>query len=160
VDQFHRVGCREWKKSREHLIQGDTKRVEIAAGIDRSIHPAGLLGCHIGEGAADGFGRIGSLALARKMRCDAKARQPDFARRIHHHVARLDVLVDQATLMQTPQRGGQSDSQAKEFSDFHRRAEGSLERLAAGVFEQQDGLTALAKKFQRPYGPRIVQLVP
>src|SRR5580704_174030 len=81
VDQFHRVGCREWKKSREHLIQGDTKRVEIAAGIDRSIHPAGLLGCHIGEGAADGFGRIGSLALARKMRCDAKARQPDFARR-------------------------------------------------------------------------------
>src|ERR1700722_19239780 len=49
MDQFHRVGCREWKRSREHLIEGDAKRVEVAAGVDRSIHPAGLLGRHIGQ---------------------------------------------------------------------------------------------------------------
>ena len=135
VDPFHRIAGRERQPANEHLVVGNAERIEIAARIDRSIHPAGLLGRHIGQCAADGFGRIGSLTFARKMRRDAKARQPNFVAGIHHHVGRLDVLVDQTTLMQAPQRGGQGNSQAEEFPHFHGRAKQKLERLAAGVFE-------------------------
>jgi hypothetical protein len=35
-----------------------------------------------------------------------------------------------------------------------------LERLAAGILEQQESMAALSNKFQRPYGPSAVKFVP
>ena len=48
----------------QHFVQRDAERVEVAAGIDRPVHPAGLLRRHVGQCARDDLGRCGRLALA------------------------------------------------------------------------------------------------
>ncbi|MNR17884.1 hypothetical protein D3C85_1345750 [compost metagenome] len=58
---FDRVRGHEWQRAGQHLVQRDAEGIEVAARIDRAVHLAGLLGCHIGERAGDGFGRL-SLA--------------------------------------------------------------------------------------------------
>ena len=97
----HRIGGGEGQNAGEYLVEGDSQCVEIAAGIDRTIHAARLFGRHVGERSGDHLGRLGDLMLARKARCDAKAGQPDLAgREIGEDIGRLDILVDEATLMQ------------------------------------------------------------
>jgi hypothetical protein len=96
VDPFHGIGRREGQRAREHLVKTDAGRVEIeiAAGIDRSVHPSGLFRRHVGECARDDFGRIWRLALTRKARRNSEARQPRTAgRRIDKDMCWLDVLV-------------------------------------------------------------------
>src|SRR5208282_5939135 len=51
VDPFHSIGGSKWQAPRERLVQSDAQGVEIAARINRAIHPTGLFGGHIGEGA-------------------------------------------------------------------------------------------------------------
>ena len=53
VDPFHRVGGAERQTTGEHPVERDAERIEVAAGIDRAIHPSGLFGRHIGERAGD-----------------------------------------------------------------------------------------------------------
>jgi hypothetical protein len=50
VDPFHSIGGSKWQAPRERLVQSDAQGVEIAARINRAIHPTGLFGGHIGEG--------------------------------------------------------------------------------------------------------------
>ena len=66
VHPLHRVGCGEWQRAREHLVERDAERVEVAAGVDRAVHASGLFGRHVGERAGDGLGRLGRLPLARQ----------------------------------------------------------------------------------------------
>ena len=73
---FHRIGRGERQDAGQHLVERDAERVEVAAGIDRAVHASGLFGRHVGERPRNRLGRIGRLALARKPRSDAKARQP------------------------------------------------------------------------------------
>ena len=75
-------------------------------------------------------------------------------------IGRLDVLVDEAAPVRLAQRGGDADSEAQEASRFHRRADESRKRLAAGILEQQRRSTALAGERERPCRPCGVELVP
>ena len=61
------------RDAREHLVKRDAEGVEIAAGVDRAVHPPGLFGCHVGKRTGDGLGRLGRLPLAGQARCDAKS---------------------------------------------------------------------------------------
>ena len=81
MDPLHRIGGGEGQRPRQHLVEGDAQRIEIAPGIDRPVHAAGLLGRHVGERPGDHLGRLGGLALARQTRGDAEAGQPDRAGR-------------------------------------------------------------------------------
>ena len=81
VHPLHRIGGGEGKFAGQHLVEGDAERIEIAAGIDRAVHPAGLFGRHVGERPGDHLRRRGGLALARQTRGDAEAGEPD-ARRL------------------------------------------------------------------------------
>ena len=54
---FQRISRGKGKRACEHLVQRDAQRVEIAEGIDRSVHPAGLFRRHIRQRAGDDFGR-------------------------------------------------------------------------------------------------------
>ena len=45
------------KTAGEHLVERDAERVEVAAGIDRAVHPPGLFGGHVGERPGDHLGR-------------------------------------------------------------------------------------------------------
>ena len=158
---IHRIGRRERQGAGQHLIQRDTKCIEIAAGVDRAIHATGLLRRHVGERAGDEIGRLGRLAFAGQPRCDAKSGQPGSAvGGIHDRVGWLDILVDQAALMESAQRGCQSNGDAKEQPDRHWRTDQVIERLTTGSFDDQHGAAGLAHELQRPQRPRTVEVVP
>ena len=53
VDPLQRVGGSKREHARKHLVQSDAQRVEIAAGIHRTIHAPGLFRGHVGEGAGN-----------------------------------------------------------------------------------------------------------
>ena len=57
MDPFHRVIRAERQRARQHLIEGDAEGIEVAAGIDRAVHPPGLFRRHIGQRAGDELGR-------------------------------------------------------------------------------------------------------
>ena len=96
MDPFQWVGSSKRQHPGQQLIQGDAERVEIAAGIDRSIHAPGLFGGHIGKAASDDFGRRRCLALARQSRRDAKAGEPHMSNVVDQRVCGLHVLVYEA----------------------------------------------------------------
>ena len=114
VHPFHGIGSVEGKSPSQHLVKRDAQGVEIAPGVDGTIHPTGLLGCHVGECPGDKLGRFGRLTLAWKPRSDTKARQPTLARvRVCQNIGRLDVLVDNAPLMQVADRSRKANSQSQ-----------------------------------------------
>ena len=137
------------------------RAVEIAPGIDRPVHAAGLFGRHVGERPGDHLGRLGGLALARQTRGDAEAGQPDRAGRgVHEDVGRLDVLVDEAPLVELAQRGRQADGHAQERRNLPRLSQEPIERLAAGVLEHEHRPTLATNQRERPSRPVGVKLVP
>ncbi len=99
VDPLQGVGGDERQRARKHLVQGDAHRIEIAAGTDRTIHAAGLLGRHVGEGAGNHLRRRGRLALVRHLRRDPEAGEPYVAGVVDEHIRRLDVLMDETLLV-------------------------------------------------------------
>ena len=160
VDPLHGIGRGERQGAREHLVERDAERIEVAAGIDRAVHPSGLFGRHVGERAGDGLGRRGRLPLARQARGDAETGEPDLSgRAVHQDIGRLDILVDEPRLMDLAQGDRDADGEAQEASHLHGRAEQPLERLAAGILEHQHGPAAFADELQRPHRPGPVQLV-
>ena len=76
---FHRIGRRERKTSGQHFVKRDAERVEIAPGVDGTIHTSSLLGSHVGKCSGDKLGRFCRLALAGKPRSDTKPHQPALA---------------------------------------------------------------------------------
>ena len=107
VDPFHGIGGREGQGPCEHLIKGDAERIEVAAGIDRAVHPAGLFGRHIGQRAGNGFGRLERLAFARQSRGDAKAGEANVpVGAVHQYMGRLEILVNETALVDPAERRG------------------------------------------------------
>jgi hypothetical protein len=68
-------------------------------------------------------------------------------------VSRLQVFVDEAALMDL------ADGEREELRCLHRSADMPVERHATGIFENQQRLTAIANEFQRPGGPRTLQMI-
>jgi hypothetical protein len=134
--------------------------VEIASEIDRAVHPAGLLGGHICERPGDHLRRRRGLAFPWQTRGDAKAGKPGLAGDgIHQNIRRLDVLMDEAALVNLSKGRGETDGEGQEASQRHRLSEQPMERLAAGVLEHKQAAPTLAQQLQRPRGPRAGQLV-
>ena len=112
VDPLQRIGGSKREHARKHLVQGDAQRVEIAAGIDRTIHAPGLFRRHVGEGARNDLRRRGRLALAWQPGRDAKAGEPDMAGVVDEHVLGLDVFMDQTVLVDVAERRCQVNGKA------------------------------------------------
>ena len=161
VDPFHRIGRAERQAAGEHLIERDAERIEVAAGVDRAVHPPGLFGRHVGQRAGDDLRRLGRLTLARQTRGDAEPGKPrPSVRAVHQDIGRLDVLVDEAALVRLAERGDNPDGETQEALHFHRSVDQSRKRFAAWILEQQRRSTTFAGKRQRPRGPSDVELVP
>ena len=112
----HSIGSEaaKGKFARQHLVEGDPQGVEIAAEIDRPVHPARLFGSHVGERPGDHLRRRRGLALAWQTRGDAKAHEPDLAGDgVHQNVRRLDVLMDEAALVNLSKRRSDADREAQ-----------------------------------------------
>ena len=100
VDPLHRVAGAERQDAGEHLVEDDAHRIEIAARIDRAVHPAGLFGRHVGERAGAELGLVGRGVFARQARGEAEAGEVDRRRplAVHQDIGRSDVLVDEPAL--------------------------------------------------------------
>ena len=157
---FHRIGRGKWQRPRYHLVENDAERVEIAARIDRAVHPPRLFGRHVGQRARDHLGRLRRLALAPQAGRDAETCQPHLPRRhVDHDVTRRQVLVDDAAAVQCAERRGQTDAEPQAQSDVHRRRSQSLrQQLAAGIVEDQARAPLMLEERAGPDGPRRIQI--
>ena len=160
VEPFHRIGRSKRQRTRDHLVERDAECVEIAAGVNRTVHSSSLLGRHIGERAQDRLGRRGRLPLARQTRSDAETSELDRSGRpVHQDVCRLDVLVDEAAPVDLCEGRGGSDGEAQKTAHFHGRTQQPVQRLVASVREHQHSPTAFANELERSHRPLPVQVV-
>src|SRR5262245_30547391 len=100
------------------------------------------------------------LTFAREARGDAEPGQPHLAARlVEEDVGRLDVLVDEAALVELAQSEGDGNGDTQEAFHLHRRIEGLFERIAISIFEHQHGAARVAYELQRTHCPRSVEFV-
>ena len=105
-------------------------------------------------------GGSGACRSRGQARGDAEPGEPHLSiRAVHQDIGRLDVLVDEAALVELAQSRGDADGQAQEASYLHGRAEQPVERLAARILEHQHGPTGVAHELQRPHRPCPVELI-
>ncbi len=71
MDPLQWIRGRQRQRPGEHLVQRDAEGVEIAAGIDRAVHAAGLLRRHVSKRAGNNLWWRGRLAFARQPRRNA-----------------------------------------------------------------------------------------
>ena len=157
--------AREGQRAGEHLVEDDAHRIEVAARIDRAVHPAGLFGRHVGERAGGELGLVGRRAFSRQAGGAAEAGQVDgevsapLGRLVHQDIGRPDVLVDEPPLMDLADRFHELDGEAQEPPRLHRAAQQLRKRDAAGILQHQHGAPALAQQLHGPGRPRGLQFV-
>jgi hypothetical protein len=94
------------------------------------------------------------LPLARKAGRNAESRKLDRSgRTVHQDIGRLDVLVDEAALVELAHRHSDADRKMQKASHVHRRGWPQVERLAAGILKHQCGPTAFADELERSCCP-------
>src|ERR1700704_1823233 len=155
---FHCVDSIERKAARQHLVEGDTERVEIATRVNRSIHSARLLRGHVGKCPGNELWGSGCLPFARDTRRHSKAREPGRSiAAVHQNIGGLNVLVDQTSLVHLADDCSDIDSKAQEPLNCQRRIQGAAEQLPSGVFEYQNSLAVFLHELQRTQRPSGVE---
>src|SRR5262249_29579977 len=100
---FHSIRSREGQTTCQHFVKCDAQGVEIAPGINRTIHSSGLLRRHVTECSGDKLGGLGRLALAGKPRGDPETHKPDLSSgSVNENISRSNILVDQPTFVDSP----------------------------------------------------------
>jgi hypothetical protein len=120
VDPLQGVASSKRQMAREHLVGGDSQRVEIAAGIHRAIHAAGLFGRHVGQGAGNDLRRRRRLALVRDLSRNAEAGEPNITVDIDEHIRRLNVLMYKTMAMNLAKRFRQANGNTQETRQMKR----------------------------------------
>ena len=80
--------------------------------------------------------------------------------RIHQDVGRLDVLVNQIAGVKLAQGARQANGQAQELSQFHRTMDESVQRLAAGIVQDEHRPPVVLNKREGPDRPFRVEVLP
>ncbi len=114
----------------EQLVEGHPERVEVGAVIDPAVHAPRLLGGHIGQRPFDDARALQRGLLAADAHGEAQVGDAHLAgARVDRDVLRLDVLVDEAALMQLAEGLGDADRQREEGGEIHRIPVELVERL-------------------------------
>jgi hypothetical protein len=144
VYEFHWIGRRERECPRQHLVEDDAHRVQIAPRIDRPIHPPRLLRRHVRERPGDELRRGRRLTLTWHTRGDPKACQPDLITAgIDQSVRGLDVFVNQLTLMHMFECRGETERNPEESRYRDPSVEKSVERVSSRIAEDKRLLTVV-----------------
>jgi hypothetical protein len=162
VDPFHGVGGRERQMAREHLVQDDAQRVEIAAGIDRAIHAAGLFGRHVSESAGNDLRWHWRLAPVGHLRRNPKAGEPYIVSVVNEHIRRLDVLMYELVPMDLPECSRQTNGDAQEARQIQRLPlvplKNPIQWLSAGILEYKDRPSFVTSELQRFRCPLRIEI--
>ena len=146
MDQLGAILDVERQAPRQHLVEGDAKRVEIGAPVDAAVHPAGLLGGDVVQRAFELFRCAGRGGLARPRHRDAEIGELGGERpRIDQDVGRLDVLVHHVAGVDAAQRlGDLARDQEKQRQRQRAALEVVRQRDAAAVREDQCAMASHA----------------
>jgi hypothetical protein len=129
---LHWVRRGEGQTARNHFVKRYSKRAEIAACVDRTIHPPGLLRRHVGECSCDELGRSRQLTFARKTRGDIETRELQITCSTDEDIVRLDVLMDQAALVDLFYCHSDGYSYRQKAPNLHRGADHAIQRMKVG----------------------------
>jgi hypothetical protein len=90
-----------WQPTRQHLIQHDTERINVAAGIQFQRIGQDLFRTHVCEGSNDlsQVGLMGDSGVTIRRSRDTEVENLGLPGLIHKNVARLKVAVDDSALM-------------------------------------------------------------
>jgi len=156
VDPLHGVERGERQVAGQQLVQDHPQRIQVAAGIDRAVHAAGLFRRHVGEAAADpAFGRVRQRAQALG---DAEAGQAHVRAALRdQEVGRLQILVDDVAPVQFGQGQRDGGAQVQDLGQRQRFAGHQAQRRGAVVGQHQHAGALAARQRQRPGGPGAIE---
>ena len=158
---LQRIGGAERQSAREHLVQGDAQRVEVAARIDRAVHPASLFRRHVSERAGNDLRRRGRLALVRQPGRDPESGEPDVAEVVDKHVRRLDVFVDHPVAVDLTEGCHQADRDAQNACQLERVPRSAIkdpiQGFAARVLEHEHRPPFVTSECHGQEGPRRIK---
>src|SRR6202040_2210774 len=98
--------------------------------------------------------RRGGLMLAWQTRGNAEPRQPRAAAcRVHQYIGRLDVLMDETSLMHPAERPRERDRDAQEMRYVQWPAKQSIGRRTAGILKHQRHAAVVVGKCDRSRRP-------
>jgi len=98
--------------------------------------------------------------LAGEARSDAESGKPCATiGDVHQDIGRLDVLVDEASLMQPAECRRDCDRKAQKLCDVQRAANQSVERLTAGILEHERHAIIVFRQRDWSCRPASVELV-
>ena len=154
MDQLYGIGRREGRRAREHFIEGGAQGVEVAARIDRPVHPPGLFRRHIGERPGDHLRRLGAVLLARQAGGDSETGEADAVPVLtHQDVGRLDIFMDEPGRVHPTARGRERDRDMKERRRVQRLADHPIEWLPAWILEDECNSIPITGKRDRSRRP-------
>jgi hypothetical protein len=150
VDPLDGIARLEGEPPGEHLVEGDTQGVQIGAVVDRPVRPPRLLRGEVGQRALEEAGRLGGLVLAGEAGGEAEVGDLHLAgREVDDDVVRLEILVDDAALVDARDGAGDTDREGEEALEGHGRAEQGVEGAAAEVLEDEGGHALVSLEGER-----------
>jgi hypothetical protein len=78
---------------------------------------------------------------------------------VHQEIDGLDILVNEAALVELAHRYSDADRKMQKASHIHRRGRPQVERIVPGILKQQCDPTAFADELKRSCCPGPVQVV-
>ncbi len=157
MNPVDRVGGREGKLTGERCVKRDAERIEVAAGVDGPVHAPRLLRRHVGERPGNRLGRRRLLMFFRQHRRNAEPSQMDGAgRHVDNHIGRLDVLVNEAPIVQLADCAREGDGKAQELRQGQLLGQ-ILQRLASLILQCKDDASVAPRQGKRTQGEGGVQ---
>jgi len=95
VDPARRVGCFEWKRTGQDLVEDDSQGIQVGALVHLAVQATGLLRREIAERPVERAG----VGFPEAPSGVSKSQQPDRCIVEHEDVTRIQMLVDDASAM-------------------------------------------------------------
>ena len=139
MHQPHRVSRREGQPPRHQLVERHSQRVQVRPVVHRAVHPPRLLRRDVRQRPLQHPRPHVRHHLARQLRGDAEVNQLQRVRgRVVEDVRGVDVLVDDAPLMDAPERLGQPRRELQEEAQLQRpRGDEARQRPGAEVLQHE-----------------------
>ena len=116
MQELERVLEGEGQSPGEELVQRDAERVIVRAVVEGAVHPPGLLGGHVGEGALEGGRIFWEGQLLGEVRGDPEVNQLELpGGGVVDNIRGVDILVDDLAVVERAEGGRNGDGEGKQL---------------------------------------------